>query len=166
MKADRRIKTRKLLTGALAALIAATLAFMWGNSLKSRDVSKAQSDNVLPVVEPCLEIVVGEGNVTEQLVRKLAHVSEYAALGCELALLCALRRRVRRQPVLNASSAGLAAAVADEALQIVSGRGPLVQDILLDFAAFLTVMAFVLSIRALYRLVRRIVFQDRARRGD
>ena len=116
--------------------------------LKNRGTSRAQSENVLSYVEPYVEIVVGEGNVTEHIVRKLAHVLEYGTLGCELALLCVIHRG-RRQFLMNAASAGLAAAVVDEALQIVSDRGPLVQDVLLDFAAFMAFMALLLGILTL-----------------
>ena len=153
MKIDRRNKARKNATGILAGLIVLTLAFIFGNSIKSQEVSSTESKVVLSYVEPVAEIVVGSNNVTEHLIRKFAHVSEYCALGCEFALFCVLRRRTRIQSAINIMFVGLCTAVADESLQILSGRGPLVEDILLDFVSFFIGMSLVLSFRALGRYI-------------
>ena len=59
-------------------------------------------------------------------------------MGPERAALLFLNRRARFQGFVNCAFAGLAAAVTDEALQLISNRGSQVQDVLLDFAGFLT----------------------------
>ena len=151
MKISCRKNARKAAAGIIFVLILLTLAFIWSNSLASQDVSCAKSESAMQYVAPYVEIIVGAGNVTEHLVRKLAHISEFGALGCEFALLCVLRRRLRPQSVVNALFAGLAAAVADEALQILSERGPLVGDILLDFSGCTAGMVFVLCVHALVK---------------
>ena len=58
-------------------------------------------------------------------------------MGAELCTLLFLNRRARPQGFVNCAFAGLAVAVTDEALQLISNRGSQVQDVLLDFAGFL-----------------------------
>jgi len=69
-------KNKKLLT----ALLIITLMFIWGNSLLSREYSGNESMRIVVF----LERFFGEGNVSEHLVRKLAHFLEFSALGAEL----------------------------------------------------------------------------------
>ncbi len=79
-----------------------------------------------------------------QAVRKAAHAVEFFVLGTELAaLFLLLHRRLRLQTLWNTLSAALAVAVADESIQILSGRGPRVQDVLLDFCGALCAAALV-----------------------
>ena len=61
-----------------------------------------------------------------------------ACWGTELCALLCLNRRQSVQGFVNCAFAGLAAAVTDEALQLLSNRGSQVQDVLLDFAGFVT----------------------------
>lgn len=145
------MRMRGILTVLTALLLAATLAFIWGNSLESVKVSGTKSGTVLHLIAPVLEPVVGAGNVTDHLVRKIAHFTEFGALGCELAVLAVLRGRVRLQSVVNCLSAGLAAAVTDESLQLLSGRGAQVSDVLLDLCGVVAGIAFLLLI---YRVSR------------
>jgi VanZ family protein len=128
------MKGRRILSILLVVLILATLAFIWGNSMKSVEDSQEISLGVLARIKPVLGIFVGAGNVTDHLVRKLAHFTEFAALGLELVLLVILLGRVRFQTVMNCAFFGLASAVVDETIQIFSDRGSQVQDVWLDFA--------------------------------
>lgn len=149
------MKKRRILTVLLVLLIAATLAFIWGNSLESVPVSSAKSNSVLDIFKPFLEIFFGAGNVTDHTVRKIAHFTEFGALGAELALLAVLRGRYRVQLVVNALFAGLCAAVTDEALQLLSGRGSLVSDVLLDFTGGASGIAVVTLVYAAVRSRRK-----------
>ena len=118
----------------LLVLIVVTLLFIWGNSLLSREQSSDESAWVMQLVTPLLEAFVGKGNVTEYLVRKLAHFTEFALLGFELLIWFAGARDKRRDALLLAAAHGLFAALADETLQLFSGRGSQLQDVWLDFA--------------------------------
>lgn len=142
---------RRWLTAGLALLILLTLCFIWGNSLESRADSKEKSLGVLDRLRPLLELVVGKGNATDHLVRKLAHFTEFGALGGELALLLALRRRMGLQGLANCLFAGLCAAVTDEALQLLSDRGSQVQDVLLDFGGVFAGVAVVAVVAVMWR---------------
>ena len=138
----------------LIVLILATIVFIWSNSLQSIPESQAKSIGFLNKVKPLLGIFVGTGNVTDHLVRKLAHFTEFGALGCELALLLALRKRINWQSVINSAFFAMVVALTDETIQIFSGRGSQVQDVWLDFAGSCTGILFVIVIFGLIKVAR------------
>ena len=116
-----------------------TLAFIWGNSLLGRDESQNLSRELLAEICTALETVgVHLDPEDDHWLRKLAHFSEFGLLGLEMCLLLWLNRHHSVQGFVNCAFAGLSVAVADEALQLISNRGSQVQDVLLDFAGFLT----------------------------
>ena len=116
----------------LTVLIILTLALIWGHSLLGREASSEESGFVMELLEPVLEMVVGEGNVTEFLVRKLAHFTEFFVLGLEVLTFFAYRKPLFPQAFLLALTHGFFAAFLDETIQIFSGRGPMIQDVWLD----------------------------------
>ena len=135
MKASVR-KRRNIILGLLVLL---TLAFIWGNSLLPREESQEISRGLLAELCAVLENVgLHIDPQNDHWLRKLAHFGEFALLGAELCALLFLNRRARPQGFVNCAFAGLAVAVTDEALQLISNRGSQVQDVLLDFAGFLT----------------------------
>ena len=77
-----RTRSKKILTVAIIV----TLAVIWGHSLLGREASSEESSFVMELLTPLLEVVVGKGNVTEHLVRKLAHFCEFFVYGIELQL--------------------------------------------------------------------------------
>ena len=99
-------------TALLLLAILAALAFIWGNSLDSAVESAVKSGRVRELLQPLLERLVGQGGVTDHLVRKLAHFTEFAVLGALLLLLTAAAFRVRLQSVVNCLFFLLLAAVA------------------------------------------------------
>ena len=126
----------------LIIFIMATIAFIWIHSMMQTDVSAKESGWVMAIIRPFLELFVGKGNVTQHLVRKLAHFTEFFILGC---LACVFFRRAfirRKRPLVFAAAAsscyGLAAAVTDELLQLTSpGRSCQISDMLLDLSGVL-----------------------------
>ena len=123
----------------LGLLVLLTLAFIWGNSLLPRTESQEISQGLLAEICAALETVgVHLDPQNDHWLRKLAHFSEFGLLGVELCLLLWLNRQKSVQGFINCAFAGLAVAVTDEALQLFSNRGSQVQDVLLDFAGFLT----------------------------
>ncbi len=149
------MKTRKALFVILFVLLLATLSFIFSNSLETVAESSATGEGVMNVVTPGLEMLFGKGNVTDHLVRKIAHFVEFGALGVELMLLGVLRRRVHFQSITNCLFVGLASAVTDESLQMLTDRSPMVKDVLLDFSGVLTGVAFVLLVYGAVKLVRK-----------
>ena len=120
---------------ALLIIIIVTLAFIWGHSMMPPETSSLESKWVMKLVTPFLELFVGKGNVTEHLVRKLAHFCEFTLLGAELMLYFGMPER---RMLLRTLNLGLVAALLDETVQIFSGRGAAIPDVWLDFSGVLT----------------------------
>ena len=121
---------KKLLTILLVLL----LVFIWGNSCLPVWASSRESGHVMGLLRPLLERFVGEGNVTNHLVRKLAHFIEFTALGLVIGLLVQSGRRFRPRAVVFSLVMGLLAAFVDESIQILSDRGDQIIDVWLDFS--------------------------------
>ena len=134
-----KASVRKRWNIILGLLVLLTLAFIWGNSLLPRTESQETSRGLLAELCAALEHVgMHLDPQNDHWLRKLAHFGEFGMLGAELGLLLCLNRRQSVQGFVNCAFAGLAVAVTDEALQLISNRGSQVQDVLLDFAGFLT----------------------------
>ncbi len=147
-------KGRKTGIIILAVLIAATLAFIWGNSAVSKAESAEESGKVYGVFVEIFNALFGEGVITHDVFRKIAHFAEYALLGVEIYSLISLTLGIKPLVVLSSFQFGLYAAVIDESIQILSERGALVSDVLLDFCgyafgacAFLAVVLVVMAIK-------------------
>ena len=112
-------------------MIVLALVFIWGNSLVSRELSGKISDDILFFLNAAAEKVGlgpdaftymtdedGDGvaeQPTSHLVRKAAHVTEYAGF-------------------FTAWGLGTLTGAIDETLQIFSHRGSQVRDVLIDTA--------------------------------
>ena len=147
------MKTRKPWIMIVSLIIVATIVFIWGNSLKSRSESQLLSLGVLQAIRPLLDAIFSPENVTDHLVRKIAHFTEFGALGAEFVLLTILLRKLKWQSVLNCLFAGLVVAVTDETIQIFSSRGSQVIDVVLDFSGVAT---GVLLLLLLYQIIKAI----------
>ena len=108
--------------------------------------SSALSQYVKAMLEPLLEVFVGKGNVTEHFVRKLAHFTEFFALGAEFSLLIITGKKVSTAGVSLSLLAGLISALSDETVQLFFERGSSVKDVWLDFSGFCTALALILLI--------------------
>ena len=147
------MRGKKISTALLLLAILAALAFIWGNSLDSAVESAAKSGRVRELLRPLLELVVGQGGVTDHLVRKLAHFTEYAVLGVLLLLLTAVGFRVRLQTVVNCLFFLMAAALTDETIQMFSdGRSSQLTDVWLDFSGVMAGILVGLFCLALCRM--------------
>ena len=113
----------------LALLTALVLCFIWGNSCMSGETSGAVSDGL----GAWLAKVIGEVSIT--VIRKLAHFSEFAALGF---LLQWQRILWSRKSAAEAILFGLLAAMADETIQLFTpDRASMVTDVWIDFGGVL-----------------------------
>lgn len=117
-----------------AALITVILAFIWGNSLMPGEISQSISDwlaGLLLGTRP----IDGEMAQGSGILRKIAHFTEFAALGMCLAWLHGMLRLGKVRPFVW----GALAAVTDETIQcFVPERGPGILDVCLDCAGVLT----------------------------
>ena len=135
------IRTEKRLR-LCGVLLCMTLVFIWGNSLLPGEVSQAFSDWVKDLLNRLLpgggeDSLLGGGG----LLRKIAHFTEFAALGTLLGWLFGMLRKGNLPPILL----GMAAACVDETIQIfVPGRGPGLKDVAIDTAGVLTGLVLLL----------------------
>ena len=116
--------------------------------------SEEKSTAVMEKVCFLLERVVGKGNVTDHLVRKLAHFFEFSVLGIEMSALSFLHHSPRRTLYCSITLpvfCGLLAALTDETIQIVSARGSQVQDVWLDFAGVCVGVGVVFAVWLIWR---------------
>ena len=136
----------------LIVILCATIGFIWIHSMMPQSVSSDESNAVMDFIKPFLEIFVGKGNVTQHLVRKLAHFTEYTALGVELGLLFSrIKKRFvwKNYPLILVHA--VCVAFIDETIQIFSGRGPAVSDMWIDVSGAALGSAAVLLIVMIIR---------------
>ena len=127
----RRTKSRMTVCLALLGVI---LAFIWGNSLLPGETSGALSAWVKDMLarlfgwEFADQDPAGHG-----LLRKIAHFTEFFALGLDLCWLMHMLWDRKRNAVLCALGCGFLAACTDETIQrFVPGRGPAWTDVGID----------------------------------
>ena len=100
----------------LVVLLALLLAFIWLHSMMPAEDSAEESQRVGQFLTPFLELLVGEGNVTDHLVRKLAHFCEYGALGILAGALLLVKKESGIFRWSYALLCALAVAVIDESI--------------------------------------------------
>jgi len=128
------IRTEKRLRLCCALLIL-NLAFIWGNSLLPGEVSGAFSDWVKGILARLFNS--GDPGTGGGLLRKIAHFTEFAALGMVLSWLFGMLQKGKLYPFVW----GAAAACIDETIQrFVPDRGPSIRDVLIDSCGVVTGM--------------------------
>lgn len=128
----------------LTALSAATVWFIFSNSLKSGVESASQSQavtegiqNAIEVIAPSSPIAKAEGTAFDRLhafVRKSAHFLEYALLGALLLFTCRSYTRLKRFWFAPPCIAFLVAAFDEYIQNFTPGRGNSFADVLIDTA--------------------------------
>ena len=115
-------------------LLVCNLIFIWGNSLLPGELSGAFSDWVKSILAQLLPMGPDDGS-GGGLLRKVAHFTEFTALGMLLAWLHGMLQKGKLQPFLW----GILAASVDETIQcFVPDRGPGIKDVCIDSAGVLT----------------------------
>ena len=145
-----------LLTG-LAAI--ACIAFIWGNSLLPAAQSAQASRSVLDLLDPILDQLHIPKGDAHRVIRKLAHMSEFALLGLLWSsLLIQLRRRSLSDCLFGAGTLALLTALVDETIQLFSpGRGSQVTDVWIDFCgACLGILAAHILRHISHRIHRKV----------
>ena len=133
------------------ALTACMILFAWVHSCFPADLSSMESNWVINLIWKAFRLFGAQEAPDEQLIRKLAHYSEYTAIGA-LMLSCAYSRdRVRPHRFLAyVLGAGLLTAVIDETIQLfVEGRAGMIVDVWIDFGGVVTGMLIMLGVYAL-----------------
>lgn len=127
-------------------------AFVFINSSMPDTVSNQQSMGVLDFFYNILSGLGINAVITDHIIRKLAHFTEFTALGM-LFTSCAysFNRQKPYRYAVHILFAGLCTAVTDETIQLfVQGRSGQVADILIDFSGIVAGTAAMLLIYAIY----------------
>ena len=127
-KTDRRLRIS-------AWLLVCILTFIWGNSLIPGEFSGAISQWVKDLLSHIFSRGPEEEEAGGFLIRKLAHFTEFTALGATLGWRFGMLNKGKLRPFVW----GVLAASVDETIQrFVPDRGPSVWDVLLDSCGVLT----------------------------
>ena len=144
-RTDKRLR-------ACAFLICFLLCFIWGNSLLPGDISGAFSDWVKDILARLLPGDVPGVTTGGGLLRKLAHFSEFAALG----MCLTWRRGMLEKKTGMALLWGFGVACVDETIQVfVPDRGPGLRDVAIDTCGVAVGMAILLLA---HKIVKKIKF--------
>ena len=134
MKPERAVTIKRILT----VLILISIGVAWGHSAMPTPASQGESGFFLELLRPVLRCFLPEPAITDHLVRKMAHFSEYALMGMEMMAYLSVTDRLKPHRIINALFSGLSIAFIDETIQIFSGRGPLISDLWIDLGGFVT----------------------------
>ena len=139
-------------------LTALMILFAWIHSCFPADLSSMESEGVFRIIYNFLHMFGAGVELTENIIRKLAHFTEFTAIG-GLLLSCAYcfdRARPYRftVPVLFT---GLIAALIDETIQLfVEGRAGMIADVWIDFGGVIFGSLVMLAFYTLYRKRKNI----------
>lgn len=147
------IRTKKRLIFC-SVLLAAILAFIWGNSAMPGQTSGALSGWAGALLSKIIPFLATENGL--HFLRKAAHFSEFAALGMVLSWMFGMlaQRRLWRfsLPLL---CGGVVASI-DETIQIFSpGRYCSIVDVFIDCSGVLTGILLISLIYGFFRRIRR-----------
>lgn len=142
-------KTRIILFSVLSVLI---VAFIYSNSLPSIPESRETSLSVAALLRPLLDPHHRlDDDVYHNLVRKLAHLTEFGALGMSLTALSAQFPRKKRYLLGTPLAAAAVVALTDEGLQFFTGRGNSMRDVCIDIGGAVCGIAVVALILRLQK---------------
>ena len=126
MRTNRRV----LLCRVLLVL---NLALIWGNSLLSGAESGQMSGGIMEFVMELLRIPADFSDVVHLIIRKLAHLTEFACLAALISWNLGMVKEKRVHQILLAVLLAMAVALMDETIQLFApDRGPSLVDVWID----------------------------------
>ena len=131
------------------------IGFIWWNSSKNGEESSGISQGVLYEIMQIFARIGISTDITEHIIRKLAHFTEFTALGILLSIDTVLFLKNMKQYVWIPLFIGLLVALIDETIQLFPiGRSSSVNDVWIDFSGviFGTILLLVLKQIYLFKL--------------
>ena len=127
------------------------IGFIWWNSSQNGEESSDISQGVLYEIMQLFARIGVSADITEHIVRKLAHFSEFTALGMLLSIDTALFLKKMKQYIWVPFFVGLLVALVDETIQLFPiGRSSKVTDVWLDFSGVIFGTIILLVLRQIY----------------
>ena len=146
-------RTKKRLT-LCTVLLTAVLAFIWGNSAMPGETSGALSGWLGEILSHISPIFATENGLN--VLRKIAHFSEFAALGMCLGWLFGMVMELKTLKYSLPFICGVVSAFVDETIQIFApGRYCSIVDVGIDTAGVLTGMACLILGYTVYKRLRK-----------
>ena len=134
------------------------IAFAFIHSSMPADISGEESESVMLFLQGIFDFFGFSAELTDHIVRKAAHFTEYTAIGSML--MCCAYSFNRFRPYkyyVYMLFAGLATAVCDETIQLnVVGRSGQIVDVLIDFSGVITGTLIMLLAFTIYKRIRKI----------
>ena len=134
MNSEKTATVKKI----IIVLIVISIAVAWVHSAMPVPISQSESGFFLDFLKPVFRVFIPDEAITDHLVRKMAHFSEYGLMGIEMMAFLAVSDKLKPRFYVNTFFSGLSIAVIDETIQIFSGRGPLISDLWIDMGGFVT----------------------------
>ena len=114
-------------------LLVLNLALIWGNSLLSGAESGEMSGGIMAFVMELLRIPESASEIVHLMIRKLAHLTEFACLSALISWHLRLVKEKNVHQMLLAVLLAMAAALVDETIQLYTpDRGPSLVDVWID----------------------------------
>ena len=114
-------------------LVVLNLALIWGNSLLSGAESSQMSSGIMAFVMELLRIPAGFSDSLHLVIRKLAHLTEFACLGVLISWHLKLVKEKRVYQIFVAVLIAMAVGLVDETIQLFTpDRGPSLVDVWID----------------------------------
>lgn len=126
------------------------ILFIFGNSMQTADTSSGQSSAVLTLmVESLSALGVDNIGITEHIIRKMAHFTEYTLLGMLIYKNVRIQFSARNERVLYTCLLGFAVPFMDETIQLfVEGRSGQISDVWLDMSGVVFGVCIMLAVIA------------------
>ena len=149
-------KASKRFTMIIFALTAAVILFAFIHSSMPDYISDEESQGVLDFIIGFFRLVGISAELSDHIVRKLAHFTEFTALGMLLTSCAYCFDRFKPyQFITQIMLSGLLTAVIDETIQLnVVGRSGQITDVLLDFSGVITGTVVMLVFYKIYIQLR------------
>lgn len=130
-------------------LLLAVLTFIFSHSLADQAASAEESTQLLSILSGLIK------GITEHMLRKLAHFSEFAALGFLTIHLCHVCRKLHLHAIVHSLFFGLLCALTDESLQLLNDRSAQVSDVWIDFSGVCCGVLFFVLLLVIHKLWRK-----------
>ena len=114
-------------------IILINLVFIWGNSVFNQEHSHQISTMFRGFLSKFFDLEGGADALSDYFIRKAAHVFEYFVLGV---LLTSFFGRLKLRNCLVIFFAAVPVAAIDETIQIFTGRGAAVKDVMIDVCGY------------------------------
>ena len=123
-------------------LIILFIAFIFSNSIETKDESASKSGRLLGIINIILEKINIPILATDTLIRKAAHFAEFFILGTLLFGYTLIDRKIELKNEIYASFIACLVAMSDETIQYFSNRGSMLLDVWLDFLSATLAISF------------------------